>query len=129
MPEPVAALQLRRGPKTRHQHSMENKAMSTIEIVFLVFGALATVVFTVGYVRGARIAIATYDSDTVEVDDSGDVQNFWWQIAAAVATASIVIWLVGVIPEFIYVGPALAIFTATMNGVAFFLEKAPGASE
>jgi ABC-type proline/glycine betaine transport system permease subunit len=101
--------------------------MSTLETVFLVFGALATVIFVVGYVRGARIAIATYDADTVEVDDSRDVQHFWWQIAAAVATASVVIGLVGVIPEFVYVGPALAIFTAAMNGVAFFLEKAPEA--
>jgi len=99
--------------------------MSTLETVFLAFGALATVIFVVGYIRGARIAIATYDDDQVEIDDSGDVQNFWWQIAAAVAAATLVIYLCGVFPEFVYVGPALAIFTATMNGIAFFLEETP----
>lgn len=99
--------------------------MSNLEIAFLVFGVIASLLFLAGYIRGARIALSTYDDPRIEVDDTGDVQSFWWQIAAAVALATVIIAMVGIIPEFVYVGPALAIVTAGMNGLAFFIEDRP----
>lgn len=99
--------------------------MESLESVFLLFGIIATVLFFAGYVRGTRTAIATYNDPKIEVDDSGDVQAYWWQIAVAVLAAATIIGMVGVSPAFIYVGPALAIVTAAMNGIAFFIEDQP----
>lgn len=99
--------------------------MSTIMIVFLILGAIATVIFVAGYIRGVRTAIMTYDDDRIETDTSGDIENYWWKIGFAVLAASTVIFMVGVSHEFVYVGPFLAIMTAALNGVAFFLEKQP----
>ncbi|MEP4377963.1 MAG: hypothetical protein ABJ215_05575 [Alphaproteobacteria bacterium] len=97
--------------------------MSTIELVFLFSAVAATALFVVGYARGAKTAMATYDTAGMEIDEHGDVQSFGWQIAAAVVAASAIIGLVGVFPAFIYVGPALAIVTAAVNGIAFFMER------
>jgi hypothetical protein len=99
--------------------------MSPIESAFLVAGAVATILFFADYVRGAWTAIATHSDAEIEVDDSGDVQAYWWQIAAAVAAAAVIIGLAGVSPAFVYLGPALAIVTAASNGLAFFLEDGP----
>jgi hypothetical protein len=96
--------------------------MSSLELIFWAFAAVATVVFVAGYIRGAKTALATYDDDRIEVNDSGDIKHFWLPIVLAVIAATAIIGLVGVIPAFVYVGPALAIFTAAMNGVAFFIE-------
>jgi hypothetical protein len=96
--------------------------MSPIETAFLLFGAAATILFVAGYIRGALIAIANHDAAEVEVDDSGDVHAYWWQIGAAVAASATIIGLSGIHPAFIYFGPALAIVTAAVNGLAFFLE-------
>jgi hypothetical protein len=102
--------------------------MSPIESAFLVAGAVATILFFAGFARGAITAIATHNAAEIEVDDRGDVQAYWWQIAFAVAAAAVTIGLAGVSPAFIYLGPALAIFTAATNGLAFFFEKTPGAA-
>lgn len=96
--------------------------MSAIELAFWVFGAIATVLFTAGYIRGARTALATYDDDRIEVNDAGDIRHYWLPIGFAVIAATLTIGLIGIIPQFVYVGPALAIFTAAANGIAFFLE-------
>jgi hypothetical protein len=102
--------------------------MSPIESAFLVAGAVATVLFFAGFARGALTAIGTHNATEIEVDDRGDVQAYWWQIAFAVAAAAVTIGLAGVLPAFIYLGPALAIVTAAANGLAFFLERKPGAA-
>ena len=56
--------------------------MSPIVSAFLVAGAIATILFFAGYARGAWTAIATHSDAEIEVDDSADVQAYWWQIAA-----------------------------------------------
>lgn len=99
--------------------------MSTIMIFFLALGAVATLIFVAGYIRGVRAAIMTYDDDHIETDTSGDVDIYWWKIGVGVLAASLVIYLAGVAPAFIYLGPFLAIMTAAMNGVAFFIETPP----
>lgn len=97
--------------------------MSTLQIAFLILGAIATVIFVAGYVKGAKIALSTYDDDTVEVDDSGDIKHYWAPIAAAVGAAIAVIGLMGVNPIFIYAGPLLVIGTAAGIGSAFFFDR------
>ncbi|MGA0533704.1 hypothetical protein [Hansschlegelia sp. KR7-227] len=99
--------------------------MSPLVLVFVLLGALATALFVAGYVRGARIALASYDDATVEVDDSGDIKTYWWPIALAVVAATAIVALAGVHPLFIYAGPLLAIVTAAANGAAFFLDDDP----
>ena len=99
--------------------------MSLLLTVFLVAGLIATLIFISGYIRGARIALKTYDDDRIEVDTRGDVDTFWWKIGAGVVAATLIIMMVGVVPAFVYVGPMMAIFTAAANGFAFFLEASP----
>ena len=96
--------------------------MSTIELFFLLLGMVATVVFFAGYYKGTMTAIKTHAEVDIETDDSLDIQNFWFLIALAVFTSALIIALVGVFPAFIYLGPALAMVTAIMNGIAFFIE-------
>lgn len=99
--------------------------MSTLDIVFLILGAVATLIFIAGYIRGARTALANHDDPKIEIDDTGDVETYWWPIVLAVLAAATLIGLVGVSPFFIYVAPLFAIGTAAVNGLAFFLEKDP----
>ena len=99
--------------------------MGTLFTVFLIFGIIATLLFAAGYIRGTSIALGSYADERIEVDDSGDIDHFWISAAFAVVAATLVIGLAGIIPAFIYVGPALCIFTAAANGIAFFLEKSP----
>ena len=96
--------------------------MSVTFYIFLALGAAATALFVAGYIRGVRNALLTYDDDQIETDTSGDIDVFWWKIGAGVLAASLVIFLVGVSPVFVYLGPLLAILTAAMNGLAFFVE-------
>lgn len=102
--------------------------MSTLEFIFVILGAAATLLFVAGYVRGARTALAVHDDHRIEVDDSHDIHSYWWPICLAVLGAALVIGLVGVAPVFIYAGPLLAIGTAAANGLAFFLEDKPTAA-
>lgn len=97
--------------------------MSYTMNLFLVLGGFATLLFIAGYVRGTKAAIATYDDDRIEVDTSGDIDVYWWKISAGVIAATVIIFLVGVNPIFVYVGPFLAIVTAAANGMAFFVES------
>jgi hypothetical protein len=101
--------------------SWENM-MAYIQIGFLCIAAIATVLFVLGYIRGTREALATYNEDAVETDDRGDVEAYWWQIGLAVVASVAVIALAGVAPFFIYLGPLLSIITAGMIGVAFFVD-------
>jgi hypothetical protein len=97
--------------------------MTPLLAVFLVLAGLATALFIAGYARGAKVALASYDDDTVEVDDSGDIKTYWWPIAIAVVGAGVIIALAGVHPLFIYAGPLLALVTAGGIGLAFFLDE------
>jgi hypothetical protein len=99
--------------------------LSAMQILFLVMGAIATVVFVSGYAKGTKIALASYNDDTIEVDDTGDIQTYWGPIVTAVLTAVAVVALAGVHPAFIYVGPACAVGTAFGIGLAFFVDREP----
>lgn len=102
--------------------------MTSTQVVFLILAIVATVLFVAGYVRGTRSALATYAEDSVETDDRGDVEAYWWQIGLAVLASTVVIVLVGFSPIFIYLGPLLALFTAGMIGIAFMVDKRAGSS-
>lgn len=97
--------------------------MSITMNLFLVLGSIATVLFVAGYVRGTKMALASYDDDRIEVDTSGDIDVYWWKISAGVIAATVIIFLVGISHVFVYVGPLLAIVTAAANGIAFFVES------
>ena len=64
--------------------------MSPVMTVFLILGAIATVIFVAGYIRGVQTAIMTYDDDRIETDTAGDIDNYWWKIGFAVLAASTV---------------------------------------
>jgi hypothetical protein len=96
---------------------------SSTQIAFLIIGAIATVVFVSGYIKGTRIALASYNDDTVETDDTGDIQTYWGPILTAVLCAVAIVGLAGVHPAFIYAGPACAVGTAFGIGLAFFVDR------
>ncbi|ODA69062.1 hypothetical protein A7A08_00898 [Methyloligella halotolerans] len=96
--------------------------MTTLLIVFLVLGAIATALFFAGYTHGTIAAMRSHNDQTVEVDDSKDIQRYGWPVALAVLAAATIIGLMGVAPAFIYVAPVLTIVTAAVNGIAFFAE-------
>lgn len=91
--------------------------------VYLICGAVATLLFVAGYIRGTKMALASHADDRIEVDDSGDISHFWPSAVFAVVMATVSIALAGVAPQFIYLGPALCIFTAAATGVSFFLDR------
>jgi hypothetical protein len=97
--------------------------LSPTQIGFLIIGAVATVTFVSGYFKGTKIALASYNDDTVEVDDSGDIQTYWGPILTAVLCAIGIVALAGVHPAFIYIGPACAVGTAFGIGLAFFVDR------
>lgn len=97
--------------------------MSTLMIFFLLVGIVATVLFIAGYARGVKGALQSNDGQAVNPDTSGDLNAKWWMFGGAVLAASTVIFLVGVSPVFIYLGPFLAMVTAAANGIAFFVDK------
>ncbi|MBD3624019.1 MAG: hypothetical protein HUJ24_01300 [Rhodobacteraceae bacterium] len=103
--------------------------MSPLLMFFLLCGVVATVLFVAGYAKGVRGALRTYDDAGIDTDTTGDLDAKWWMFGLAVLAASTVIFLVGVHPVFIYLGPLLAIVTAAANGVAFFLDKPAGSAD
>ena len=96
--------------------------MSFLFYATLFLCLIATAIFAIGYFKGVTGAVADHraaaDAPIPEEKDS----NYGLAILAAVVAASAIIGLVGVVPEMIYAGPLLAIVTATMNGVAFFVD-------
>jgi hypothetical protein len=96
--------------------------MTSIQLFFLALAAAATALFVMGYVKGTREALSTYNDDSVETDDRGDVETYWWHMGFAVVASAMVIASAGVSPAFIYLGPFLAIVTAAMIGVAFLVD-------
>jgi hypothetical protein len=99
--------------------------MSTISLVIVVAGALATLLFAVGFLRGLRNAIAGRDL-AAPASNEDERSRFPTALVAVVASA-VVIAAVGFTPAAIYIGPLLAIVTAAGVGLAFFLEPTPGA--
>jgi hypothetical protein len=96
--------------------------MSTISIVIIVLGALATALFIVGYVRGMQNALNGFrqaDSVEPEVPQYGH----WGAMGFATVASAVVIAVVGLTPLFVYAGPLLVIISAAATGYAFFLEE------
>jgi len=95
--------------------------MSGIYIFFILFGVFATILFISGYVIGIRQSFsdAAIDEEITDYEDS----NYTVAIALAVLASATIIFLGGVSPIFLYVGPFLAIVTAAMVGYAFFFER------
>jgi energy-converting hydrogenase Eha subunit A len=98
--------------------------MSTISLVITIAGAAATLLFTLGFLRGLKNAIAGRNQPAPKSDDD-EISRFPTALFAVVASA-VVIAAVGFTPVAIYVGPFLAIVTAAGVGLAFFLEPKPG---
>ena len=98
--------------------------MSTISLVIIIAGAAATLLFTLGFLRGLKSAIAGRNQPAPASNDD-QISRFPSALIAVVASA-VVIAAIGFTPAAIYIGPLLAIVTAAGVGVAFFLEPKPG---
>jgi hypothetical protein len=99
--------------------------MSTIYLVIIIFGLVATAIFMIGFAKGLRDAIIEYRAqlpDPVETDQ----QPYGWSAGFAVIASAVIIALPGMGAMWIYAGPLLAIVTAFGCGLAFFVE-APSA--
>jgi hypothetical protein len=98
--------------------------MSTISLVIIIAGAAATLLFTLGFLRGLRNAIAGRNQAPPASSDD-EISRFPTALIAVVASA-VAIAAVGFTPAAIYIGPLLVIVTAAAVGLAFFLEPKPG---
>jgi len=94
--------------------------MSGIFAFILAFGLLGAAIFISGFVKGVREAIRQHGDLTPEADWSDD-GRYGSSAFFAVLASAVVIALVGFSPVFIYVGPLLAIVTATGVGLAFLI--------
>jgi len=95
--------------------------MSTISIVILVLGILATVLFAAGFVRGVQNALNGFRKGSEEqflVTDNAH----WLAVGSSVVGAAVLIAAVGFIPAFVYAGPLLVLVSAAGTGLAFFIE-------
>lgn len=95
--------------------------MSGLLIFFLIIGALATILYAMGYSVGVKQAFDDAQQEE-EIEDYKD-SAYTVTIAIAVLASAVIIGLVGVNPIFIYAGPLLAIVTTFMVGYAFFYER------
>ena len=93
--------------------------------VILILGLCAAVLFLVGFSRGLRNAIVDHRRNAPEPTDIPDF-NYVGVAAISVVASAVVIALAGVSPVFIYLGPLLAICTATGIAIAFFVERPNG---
>ena len=98
--------------------------MSNVSLVIIIAGAAATLLFTLGFLRGLRNAIAGRNQAAPASDDD-EISRFPTALFAVVASAA-VIAAIGFTPAAIYIGPLLAIVTAAGVGLAFFLEPKIG---
>lgn len=95
--------------------------MSTISIVILVLGILATGLFAAGFVRGVQNALNGFRKASEEhflVTDNAH----WLAVGLSVLGAAVVIAAVGFSPAFVYAGPLLVLVSAAGTGLAFFIE-------
>jgi hypothetical protein len=97
--------------------------MSTLMILTLVLGALATGLFVAGYFRGTANAIRNHRSTIQPSAAIADEKAYGWSMAFAVVAAAALIGSLGVSPVFFYLPPLLVIGTAAVNGYAFFLDR------
>lgn len=98
--------------------------MSTVSLVIIVAGAAVTLLFTLGFLRGLRNAIAGRNQAAPACNDD-EISRFPSALIAVIASA-VVIAAVGFTPAAIYIGPFLVLVTAAAVGLAFFLEPKPG---
>ncbi|MDO6682067.1 MULTISPECIES: hypothetical protein [unclassified Oceanobacter] len=96
--------------------------MSILFYVTLFLCLIATAIFVAGYIKGVTGAVADHRATAETAIPEEQDSNYGLAILAAVLAASGIIAMVGFVPEMIYAGPFLAIVTATMNGVAFFVD-------
>ena len=97
--------------------------MSTISLVIIIAGAAATLLFTLGFLRGIKNAIAGRKRPA-PASNGDEVSRFPTGLFAVIVSV-VVIAAVGFTPAAIYFGPFLAIVTAAGVGLAFFLEPKP----
>jgi hypothetical protein len=91
--------------------------------VILALGAIGALVFFVGIAKGASRALRSgFATDEESEAGAGDSGHYGLTAAFAVIASAVVIALAGVAPGFIYLGPLLAIGTATGVGAAFLVE-------
>ncbi len=86
----------------------------------ILLGLFATLIFFIGLIRGAVEAISDADKP---FNDDGYVEEggYAWTALTAVIFSATAVALAGVHPWLIYLGPILAIGTATGIGAAFLV--------
>ena len=91
--------------------------------VILALGAIGALVFFIGIAKGATRALRSgYAADQESEAGAVDPGHYGLTAAFAVVASAVVIALAGVAPGLIYLGPLLAIGTATGVGTAFLVE-------
>jgi hypothetical protein len=97
--------------------------MSSILIVTIVLGFMATVLFVAGYFKGTSNAVRNHRSTIQPSAAIAEEKSYGWSMALAVLAAAALIGSIGVSPVFFYLPPLLVIGTAAVNGYAFFLDQ------
>jgi hypothetical protein len=95
--------------------------MSSISLILLVLGIIATAIFIAGFVKGLRQTIASRQSSGKA--EAVSTSDHWPSVIFAVIASALIIAAVGFVPYAVYAGPFLVILTAAANGVAFFLDR------
>jgi hypothetical protein len=102
--------------------------MSTISMVILVVGILATVLFAAGFVRGVQNALNGFRKGSEEqflVTDNAH----WVAVGLSVLGAAVVIAAVGFIPAFVYAGPLLVLVSAAGPGLLHRGSRSPAGND
>jgi hypothetical protein len=95
--------------------------MSSISVILLVLGLVATAIFVAGFVKGLRETIVNRDAKGKA--EATSTSDHWPSVIFAVIASALIIAAVGFAPYAVYAGPFLVILTAAANGVAFFLDR------
>jgi hypothetical protein len=101
--------------------------LSTISIVIIVLGILATLLFVAGFFRGLSNAIALHRHPPTSEPEVSENEH-WPSVIFAIVASAVIIAAVGFTPAAIYAGPILVLVTAAGVGLAFFLEGKAGTS-
>lgn len=94
--------------------------MSTLSLILLILGLVATAIFIAGFVKGLKQTIA--NRGTKGEAPAPATSDPWPSVIFAVIASALIIAAVGFVPYAVYAGPFLVILTAAANGVAFFLD-------
>jgi len=95
--------------------------MSTISLIIVVLGIMATLLFSAGFVRGVRTALNDFRKGAQQEFRVSDNAH-WFAVSFSVIGAAFVIAAIGFIPAFVYAGPLLVLVSAAGTGLCFFLE-------